>query len=152
MSTLKNKFFAGQVFDCLESGSAPFEIKAQPLYNEKNEANNQGNEFVDQILDALPDPSTKVLASLKSLTDATSYTGTDAKLQIPGIVLPAVGMLIPETVLWEGTQLDMGSYMELLPGSLVTVVRSLFTIAIVLYCVYEFIGLNGFCLTLRGGD
>ena len=104
--------------------------------NEKNQANNKGNEFVDQILDALPDPSTKVLASLKSLTDATSYTGTDAKLQIPGIVLPAVGMLIPETELWEGTQLDMGSYMELLPGTLVTVVQSLFTIAIVLYCVY----------------
>ena len=120
--------------------------------NEKNEANNKGNEFVDQILDALPDPSTKVLASLKSLTDATSYTGTDAKLQIPGIVLPAVGMLIPETELWEGTQLDMGSYMELLPGTLVTVVQSLFTIAIVLYCVYELIGLIGFCLTLRGGD
>lgn len=120
--------------------------------NEKNQANNKGNEFVDQILDALPDPSTKVLASLKSLTDATSYTGTDAKLQIPGIVLPAVGMLIPETELWEGTQLDMGSYMELLPGTLVTVVQSLFTIAIVLYCVYELIGLIGFCLTLRGGD
>lgn len=120
--------------------------------NEKNDANNKGNEFVDQILDALPDPSTKVLASLKSLTDATSYTGTDAKLQIPGIVLPAVGMLIPETELWEGTQLDMGSYMELLPGTLVTVVQSLFTIAIVLYCVYELIVLIGFCLTLRGGD
>lgn len=119
--------------------------------NEKDEANNQGNEFVDQILEALPDPSTKVLASLKSLTDATSYTGTDAKLQIPGIVLPAVGMLIPETEIWEGAELDFGAYMQLLPEILVTVVQSLFTIAIVLYCVYELIGLIGFCLTLRGG-
>lgn len=119
--------------------------------NEKQDATNSGDKFVDQILDALPDPSTQVLASLKSLTDATSYTGTDAKLQIPALVMPAVGSLIPETVLWSGAEFDMGSYMDLLPETLVTVVQSLFTIAIVLYCVYELIGLISFCLTLRGG-
>ena len=37
IATLKNKFFAGQVFDCLESGSEPFFVKAKPLYNEKGE-------------------------------------------------------------------------------------------------------------------
>lgn len=121
------------------------------IENEKQEATSSGDKFVDQILDALPDPSTQVLASLKSLTDATSYTGVDAKLQIPALVMPAVGSLIPETVLWSGAEFDMGSYMDLLPEALVTVVQSLFTIAIVLYCVYELIGLISFCLTLRGG-
>ena len=37
IATLKNKFFAGQVFDCLESGSEPFFVTAKPLYNEKGE-------------------------------------------------------------------------------------------------------------------
>ena len=32
-ATLKNKFLAGQEFDCLESGSAPFSVTASPLYD-----------------------------------------------------------------------------------------------------------------------
>ncbi len=38
IATLKNKFFKGQEFDCLEAGSIPFSVKADGLYNEKGEA------------------------------------------------------------------------------------------------------------------
>ena len=117
--------------------------------NEKNEAEDAGNKFVDQILDALPDPSTEVLAALKGLTDATSYTGTDAVLPIPALVLPGIAGLFPETVIWEGAELDFGEYMEVVPPSLLSLVRSLFTIAIVLFCVYELKGIISYCLTLR---
>lgn len=36
-ATLKNKFLKGQEFDCLEPGSVPFIVKANEIYNEKNE-------------------------------------------------------------------------------------------------------------------
>lgn len=117
--------------------------------NEKNEAEDSGNKFVDQILGALPDPSTEVLTALKGLTDATSYTGTDAVLPIPAIVLPGIDGLFPETVIWEGAELDFGEYMNVLPPALLSLVRSLFTIAIVLFCVYELKGIISYCLTLR---
>lgn len=117
--------------------------------NEKEESKGEGNKFVDQILDALPDPSTDVLAALKGLTDATAYTGTDAVLPIPAIVLPAIDGLFPETVIWGGTNFDFGEYIALLPSSLLTLVQSLFTIAIVLFCVYELKGIISYCLTLR---
>ena len=117
--------------------------------NEKNEAEDSGNKFVDQILDALPDPSTEVLAALKGLTDATSYTGTDAVLPVPALVLPGIDGLFPETVIWEGAELDFGEYMEVVPPALLSLVRSLFTIAIVLFCVYELKGIISYCLTLR---
>lgn len=38
IATMKNKFFKGQVFDCLEAGSEPFIVTANELYNEKGEA------------------------------------------------------------------------------------------------------------------
>lgn len=96
-----------------------------------------------------PDPSTDVLAALKSLTDATAYTGIDAVLPIPAIVLPGIDGLFPETVIWEGTEFDFGDYLGFIPSSLLTLVQSLFTIAIVLFCVYELKGIISYCLTLR---
>ena len=119
------------------------------IENEKEQSKDEGNKFVDLILDALPDPSTDVLASLKSLTYATAYNGTDAVLPIPAIVLPGIDGLFPETVIWEGAEFDFGYYIGFIPASLLILVRSLFTIAIVLYCVYEFKGIISYCLTLR---
>lgn len=117
--------------------------------SEKEESKEEGNKFVDQILDALPDPSTEVLGALKSLTDSTAYTGTDAVLPIPAIVLPGIDGLFPETEIWGGTDFDFGEYIELLPPTLLTLVRALFTIAIVIFCVYELKGIISYCLTLR---
>ena len=37
LATLKNKFLRGQELDCLEAGSEPFIVKADELYNDKNE-------------------------------------------------------------------------------------------------------------------
>ncbi len=119
------------------------------IESEKEESKSDGNKFVDQILDALPDPSTDVLEALKSLTDATAYTGTDAVLPIPAIVLPGIDGLFPETEIWEGTEFDFGEYLGFIPSSLLTLVQSLFTIAIVLFCVYELKGIISYCLTLR---
>ena len=36
IATLKNKFFKGQVFDCLEPGSKPFPVSADVVYDEKH--------------------------------------------------------------------------------------------------------------------
>lgn len=116
---------------------------------ENDKAESSGNKFVNQILDALPDPSTEVLSSLKSLTDATAYTGTDAKLKIPALVIPAVDGLFPETEIWGGTEFSFSDYLSFLPPALLTVVQSLFTIAIVLFCVYELKGIISYCLTLN---
>lgn len=122
----------------------------QDVIDKENEKHEQsGNSFVDQILDALPDPSTDVLAALKGLTDSTAYTGTEAKLTIPAIVLPGIGDLFPRTEIWGGAEFDFGEYVGLLPSSLLTLVQSLFTIAIVLFAVYELKDIISYCLTLR---
>lgn len=115
--------------------------------NDKHQS--AGQQFVDQILDILPDSSTEIMAALRSLPDAMSYTGTEAVLQIPGIVMPAVGDLIPRTEIWPGAELDFSDYVELLPSTLLNLVRALFTIAIVLFCAFELKGIVSYCLTLK---
>ena len=49
VATLKNKFLKGQVFDCLEPKSEPFEVVANDLYNEKGES-----------IDSAPHPLMKI--------------------------------------------------------------------------------------------
>lgn len=119
------------------------------IEQEKTEAKKEGNKFVNQILDALPDPSAGVLEAMKQLTDSTAYTGTDAVLSIPAIVLPGIEGLFEEAVIWGGTEFDFSEYLSFLPENIMTLVQSLFTIAIVLYCVYEIKGIISYCLTLR---
>lgn len=93
--------------------------------NEKEQSKDEGNKFVDQILDKLPDPSQGVLSALGDLTSAINYTGTDAPLKIPAIVLPGIGGLFPETELWGGAEFSFSEYMEMLPSGLLTLVKSL---------------------------
>lgn len=122
----------------------------QGVIDKENEkAESSGNKFVNQILDKLPDPSTEVLGSLKGLTDSMAYTGTDCKLKIPALVIPAVDGLFPETEIWGGTEFSFSDYLSFLPPTLLTVVQSLFTIAIVLYCVYELKDIIAFIFTLN---
>lgn len=116
---------------------------------EKDQAGAAGNEFVDQILDVLPDSSTEILGALKGLTDAMSYTGTEAVIPIPGITLPGIDGLIPRTQIWGGVDFDLGEYVAMMPDKLLSLVRSLFTIAIVLFCAYELKGIVSYCLTLK---
>jgi len=117
--------------------------------NEKEQANDEGNKFVDQILSALPDPSQGVLSALGELTASVGYTGTEAIIPIPKIVIPAIGGLFDEIVLYEGSELDIGEYLYFIPEGLLTVIRSLFTIAIVFYCVYELKGIISYVFTLK---
>lgn len=49
IATLKNKFAAGQEFDCLEAGSVPFSVKADELFDEK-----------DNKIDVAPHPMMKI--------------------------------------------------------------------------------------------
>ena len=119
------------------------------IESEKEQSKVEGNEFVDQILDALPDPSQDVLAALAALTDSMAYTGMDAVLPIPALVLPGIDGLFPETEIWGGTEFSFADYLGFLPSKLLTLVQSLFTIAIVLFCAYEIKGIVSYCLTLH---
>ena len=116
---------------------------------EKEESKQEGNKFVDQVLDKLPDPSQGVLSALGELTSAVGYTGTEAVIPFPAIVIPGIDGLFDEIVIYDGSDFDLGSCISYIPENILTVIQSLFTIAIVLYCVYELKGIISFIFTLK---
>lgn len=116
---------------------------------EKEESKQEGNKFVDQVLDKLPDPSQGVLSALGELTAAVGYTGTEAVIPFPAIVIPGIDGLFDEIVIYDGSDFDLGSCVSYIPENILTVIQSLFTIAIVLYCVYELKGIISFIFTLK---
>lgn len=110
---------------------------------QQSAAESQGQESVDQIIEIIPNESQGFLDALGSLVDALGYNGTDAVLTVPAIKIPAVGGLFPETVLCAEQTINFGDYFAKIPENLLMLVRALFDIAIVVYCVKEFLGVLG---------
>lgn len=119
------------------------------LDSEKNQANNQGNSSVGDMENAIPDYGQQFTDSVQTFAASFSYDGTDAVLPIPGIVIPEIAGLIPRTELWSGANLDFGQFLSMLPGSLVLLVQSLLTIALIVFCFKELYGTISYILTLR---
>lgn len=118
---------------------------------EKEQASQEGDSNVGAIVDVIPNESAGFMNAIQGFASAMSYGGTDAKLKIPALTIPAISGLIPETVLWDGMDLDFGQYIAMLPEGLLTLVRSLLTIALIVYCFKELYDTIAYVMTLRKG-
>lgn len=123
---------------------------------EKNEAMDMGDGAVnnanDSIDQAVPNKSEGFMSAISTFTGSMSYSGTDAVLAIPALSLPEIPGLIPKTELMSDQELDLESFVEMLPDGLVLLVRSLLTIALIIYCFKELYDTIAYLLTLRKGD
>lgn len=123
---------------------------------EKNEAIEMGDGAVnnanDSIDQAVPNKSEGFMTAISTFTGSMSYNGTDAVLAIPALSLPEIPGLIPKTELMSDQELDLESFVEMLPAGLVLLVRSLLTIALIIYCFKELYDTIAYLLTLRKGD
>lgn len=104
---------------------------------EEQKINTTGTDVSQQLLNAVPDYSSAFLPSVKNLSDALGYTGTTCVLTLPSIKIPAVGSLVAETVISEEYAVNLEDYFNMLPDLILTLVRSLFDIAIVFFCLRE---------------
>ena len=120
--------------------------------NEKDEATDEGNQGVGDLTDAIPDYSEGFMDALRDFTSAMSYTGTDAKLKIPAVMVPSLGDLVPGFQMMEEMELDFGAYVRMMPSGLMTLAQSLLTIALIVYCFKELYGTISYFLTLKGGS
>lgn len=119
--------------------------------NEKDEASSGGSAASDDATSAIPSVDEGFGNSLKSFVQCLSYEGTEAILPIGSIKIPAVAGQ-EEIVLMDDMEYDLSvAINEFLPNTLLTLVRALFTIALILYCVYELYGLIQYFLTLKKG-
>ena len=119
---------------------------------EKNETQAAGDKSTSDTESALPSVNEGFGTSLKSFVQSMSYNGTEAILPIPRAYLPAMNGATDEITLIPEQNYDMSAAInQYLPVTLLQLIRHLFTIALILYCVYELYGLIQYVLTLRKG-
>lgn len=119
---------------------------------ENQAAENKGNDLVDQITGIVPNDSQNFVTALGGLANALMYDGTDAVLPVPALKLPGIDGLFSSCTLVEAQQVDFEHFFQMLPGSLLLLVQSLLTIALIVYCFKEFYGTLSYLFVLKGGN
>jgi hypothetical protein len=119
---------------------------------EKQETQKSGDNASSDTSSAMPSVDEGFANSLKSFVGSMSYNGTEAILPIPKTSIPAIEGVMGEVVLIPEQGYDLSSVItQYIPANLLQLVQHLFTIALVLYCVYELYSLIQYVLTLKKG-
>lgn len=119
---------------------------------EKQETQTSGDNASNDTSSAMPSVDEGFANSLKSFVGSMSYNGTEAILPIPKTSIPVIEGVMNEVVLIPEQGFDLSSVItQYIPANLLQLLQHLFTIALVLYCVYELYGLIQYVLTLKKG-
>ena len=130
-----------------EAGETP----TTPQQAEKEEAKQEGNSSADELAEAIPDYSDGFMDALRGFAGSMTYTGTEAKLIIPTVRFPELPGVVPAFTIMEQTSVDFGDYIAMMPEWLLLLVRSLLTVALIVYCFRQLYSTVEYVLTLRGG-
>lgn len=117
------------------------------LEQEKEQAKNEGDAGANEVIDLIPNPSTDFLPVFNNLVSVLRYEGTAAVLTLPEISIPAIPGVFSKIHLLDSQQINFEPYIDLIPETLLALVRAIFDAAIVLFCVRELIDLIGSALT-----
>lgn len=119
---------------------------------EKQETQTSGDNATNDTTSAMPSADEGFANSLKTFVNSMSYNGTEALLPIPKTSIPAMAGVTDEITLIAAQDYDLSAAInQYIPETLLQLIRHLFTIALVLYCVYELYGLIQYVLTLKKG-
>lgn len=119
-------------------GSAVGDALDQSSAKEEQKINNTGNDVSQQLLNAIPDYSSRFLPAVRNLSDSLGYTGTSCVLTMPAITVPAVSDLFSETRILDEQQINFEDFFNKMPEVLMKLTRALFDIAVVFFCLREF--------------
>ncbi len=118
---------------------------------EKQEASDTGDDGVNEMSSAIPNDSDGFVDSLGNLVNAMSYTGTDCNWELPSVSIPAIDGVMPEIKLWDKKEIPFEYWISQIPSGIMTLVRSLLTIGLIIYCFKEMYSVISYVLTLKGG-
>lgn len=127
------------------------DLLAQPE-QEKNEANSSGNDGVGELTGVIPDYSTGFITGMNKLATSLSYNGTECKWTFPQLYIPAMEGVTSEIPLTDGEwEIDIGSWVQKLPPTILKIIQIVLTVALILYCVKELYDTVQYALTLKSG-
>lgn len=138
-----------------QNANADKEIQAeQDLYEqEKQEAQQSGEESIDGALENMPNDSEGIIDSFGSFIGTMLHTNTDCSIDFPELKTPAIGGL-PSYTLSEKQPVNFNEFEELIPNSIMLIVRALLTIALIIFCYKELYSTIQYVVSLKkgGGD
>lgn len=121
------------------------------MQNEIDKSQEMGSNASDQVSEAIPDKSAELLPAMQNLAASLSYQGTDAKLPFPKVAMPAIPGVCASYELIPAQEIDFGSYIQMIPSPLLTVIQALCDIAIVIWAFKELYGIYQYVISLKGG-
>lgn len=119
--------------------------------SEKQEASDAGDSAAGDLMEMIPNESQGFMDAIQSLVSSMSYSGTDAKLPVPAITIPAIPGVMDAIQLTDELSVDFGYWVQQLPGGVLKLVQILCTIALIVYCFKELYGMIAYAMTLKGG-
>lgn len=129
-----------------------FELLEKAPEEEKNQASTQGGNSVFEGTNAIEDKGQGFTNSLNGLVGSMSYNGTDCSWTFPTVKLPAISGVMSETTLIQSQDINFGMWIDAIPSDIMLLIRSLLTMALIVYCFKEFYDTIAYVLTLRGSD
>lgn len=122
-------------------GNSVGEAIKEQQENEKQEANNSGNDAVDSVTGAIPSDTAGFMEAVKLLTSSMSYDGTDAVWTIPSMKIPEMEGITAEIKLTDNLQVNFADYVNMIPEKPLSVARIVCTLALIVFCAKELYGL-----------
>ena len=123
----------------------------QIVENERNETQTQGKDSIDDLSGSIEDKSAGFVSSVQKLVSAMSYNGTACAWKFPSIKLPAIAGVMEERKLTDEMSIDFEYWVNKIPSNVLLLVRSVLTIALIVFCFKELYGTISYVLTLKGG-
>ena len=118
---------------------------------EKDETQNQGQDSINDVSGVIEDKSSGFISSITGLVSSMSYDGTKCAWTFPALKLPAIEGVMPEYQLTEEKPIDFEFWVNKIPENILLLIRSILTIALIVYCFKELYSTISYVLTLKGG-
>lgn len=116
------------------------EVLDQHDHDVKTESSTEGNDKIDQAINALKNaiPVSSVKDAITPLMTACNYEGTNSVWTFPSITIPAIPGLFDEMKLSEEQSFDLSTYADdYIPETLLQLVRYLMTAGLILFAIKE---------------
>lgn len=137
-----------------ENTGAIIDNQNQIVENEKNEINDSGNSSVGNIQSVVPDVGISTLTGgLNKIVSSVSTHSLYCQWEFPAIKLPKInGVIENEVVLTESKTIDLGGMVQKIPDRYMTLTRSICTVGLILFIVYELHSFILYCFTLKSNQ
>lgn len=118
-----------------ENTQAIIDNQNQIAQQEKDEISNSGNDSVDGAMEVMPNYDLGDV--FDGFINVMEYDGIDCEFSIPEIYIPSIVNITPKVVLYEGGTINFKDFFEMIPITILQVVRAFLTVALILFCFKE---------------